>query len=365
MTKKNEASHENNLHPAIGVLELPQREGNPRNSEGAFITLKDGRIMFVYSHYTAGNGGDHDPAFLAGRFSSDGGQTWTTDDVLVVSNEGGMNVMSVNLLRLQSGGIALFYLLKNSGKDCRPVMRLSHDEGSTWTPPVSCITDEVGYYVMNNDRAIQLSTGRIVLPVCLHARENDEVADWNGTCMCYLSDDDGQTWRRSKSIFQGFDLSGNRVSTQEPGVVELRDGRLMMVIRSNGLWLYLSWSADGGDTWSAPVKSDLQSPISPASIKRLPSTGDLLLVWNNHDGIAPHLAKLRVPLSTAISQDEGKTWRHIKVLEGNPDGWFCYVAIHPLEDVVLLGYCAGLLPTIKAHLGHSRITRIPVAWFYS
>jgi len=41
--------------------------------------------------------------------------------------------MSVSLLRLQNGEIALFYLLKNSEQDCRPVMRLSRDEGTTWS----------------------------------------------------------------------------------------------------------------------------------------------------------------------------------------------------------------------------------------
>ena len=47
------------------ALELPPGKGNPRNSEGAFATLRDGRILFVYTHYTAGKGGDHDPAHLA------------------------------------------------------------------------------------------------------------------------------------------------------------------------------------------------------------------------------------------------------------------------------------------------------------
>lgn len=364
MTEKCETKTKVTCGPEIGVLELPPEEGNPRNSEGAFIRLKDGQILFVYSHYTAGSGGDHDPAFLASRFSSDGGQTWTPDDVVVVANEGGMNVMSVSLLRLQSEEIALFYLLKNSERDCRPLMRLSYDEGRTWGDPVSCITDEVGYYVLNNDRAIQLSTGRLVLPVCLHAGENDCKMDMAGTLMCYVSDDVGQTWRRSHSVFQGFDSSGNRITTQEPGVVELRDGRILMFIRASGGHQYFSWSADRGDIWSAPVKSCLQSPLSPASIKRLPSTGDLLLVWNNHYGIAPDLADRRVPLSTAISQDEGQTWQHIKVLEGNPEGWYCYIAIHPMDDVVLLGYCAGLLPDVKSRLAHSRITRVPVSWLY-
>jgi sialidase-1 len=123
------------------VLGLTPSADNPRNSEGDFITLKDGRILFVYSHYTAGTGGDHDPAFLAGRYSHDGGMSWTTEDVIVVENEGGMNVMSVSLLRLQNGEIALFYLRKNSTEDCIPMMRISKDEARTWSDPIPCITE--------------------------------------------------------------------------------------------------------------------------------------------------------------------------------------------------------------------------------
>src|SRR5690606_20002500 len=83
-------------------LELRPGENNPRNSEGDFVTLKDGRILFVYSHYTGTSNSDHAPAYLAGRYSSDGGKTWTKDDQLIVEREGDMNVMSVSLLRLQN-----------------------------------------------------------------------------------------------------------------------------------------------------------------------------------------------------------------------------------------------------------------------
>ena len=57
--------------PAKIVL-LPPGPGNPRNSEGDFIQLNDGRILFVYTHFTGG-GDDHSAAHLAGRYSSDGG----------------------------------------------------------------------------------------------------------------------------------------------------------------------------------------------------------------------------------------------------------------------------------------------------
>ena len=342
----------------VRALDLPPGAGNPRNSEGAFVSLSDGRILFAYTHFTGG-GGDHDAACLMGRTSSDGGRTWTKEDRTLVKNEGGMNVMSVSLLRLKSGAIALFYLLKNSERDCRPLMRLSADEGATWGEPVACITDDVGYYVLNNDRAVQLAGGRLVLPVCQHTGKDTPKMDWQGQVLCYLSDDSGKTWRRGKTAQKGFDAAGKRVTTQEPGVVELKDGRVMMFIRASGGCQYLAYSADGGDTWSSPVASAIQSPLSPASIKRLPATGDLLLVWNDHASIPAELAKRRVPLSTAVSRDDGKTWQYIQALEGNPKGWYCYIAIHPVGDAVLLGYCA------MANLAHSRITRVPVPWLYA
>ena len=83
--------------------------GNPRNSEGAFIQLNDGRILLVYTHYIDGTGQDHDPAYLAGRVSTDLGRTWEDHDMLILPNEGHQNVMSVTLLRLPGGEIALFY----------------------------------------------------------------------------------------------------------------------------------------------------------------------------------------------------------------------------------------------------------------
>ena len=341
----------------VRTLELRPGAGNPRNSEGAFVTLRTDAFCLSTRISRAAEATTR--CALGGRYSSDGGRTWTQEDRMIVPNEGGMNVMSVSLLRLQNGEIALFYLLKNSEQDCRPVMRLSRDEGTTWSAPTMCITDEVGYYVLNNDRVIQLKGGRLVAPVCLHWPLGASKADWQGVLMCYLSDDNGKTWRRSKTVQKGYDTTGKRITTQEPGVVELKDGRVMMFIRASGGCQYLAWSSDGGDTWSAPIASEIKSPVSPASIKRLPSTGDLLLVWNDHAAIPNSLKNRRVPLSTAISKDDGKTWQNIKVLEGNPQGWYCYIAIHPMDDAVLLGYCA------MSGLAHSRVTRVPVPWLYA
>ena len=352
--------------PAPGVrvaLELPPGPDNPRNSEGAFLPLKDGRILYIYSRYYGTSSSDHATADLAARYSSDGGATWTAQDEIAVKNHGGMNVMSVSLLRLQSGEIALFYLLKNSTKDCRPLMRRSFDEGKTWSDPVCCIPDSVGYYVLNNDRVIQLKDGRILFAVSQHSFPDGKF-DNKGVVTTYSSDDNGATWRRGKSMLKVVSPSGRQYAAQEPGVVELKDGRILLWIRTSAGCQFMSRSADRGETWSVPQPSWLRSPVSPATIKRLPSSGDLLVVWNNHEGRFD-LKKnggwdgKRTPLATAISHDDGETWEGMRVLEDDPAGHFCYIAVYPLDDgTVLLGYCA------YRGLRHTRLVKVPTDWFY-
>jgi hypothetical protein len=321
------------------LLTIEPTKAFPRNSEGDVIELKDGRLCLVYSRFSGG-GSDHAAADLAMRTSADGGKTWSEDRV-VVAMEGGRNVMSVSLLRLDNAALAMFYLRKTSEQDCRPMMRVSTDEGSSWSDATECITDEVGYYVLNNDRAVQLSSKRLVLPVAMHHRPEQKEPDWKGQVMCYLSDDRGKNWRRSKDVLQGQSPNGERETVQEPGVVELEDGRLMMFCRTDGGSQYVSHSKDGGETWSALAPSALASPRSPATIERIPWNGKLLCVWNDHSGAHPFPAGKRTPLCWAISGDEGKSWSASRVIEADPDGWYCYTAMSFQKDRVMLAYCAG------------------------
>lgn len=334
---------------------LPPTPNNPRNSEGDFVELADGRVLFVYTHFTSGSG-DHATAHLAARVSRDGGKTWSREDEEIVANEAGMNVMSVSLLRLQSDEIALFYLAKNSLTDCRPRMRISRDEGHTWGPPVECI-DRVGYYVMNNDRAVQLQSGRIVLPVALHNTPEQDRFDSRAVISCYYSDDGGRSWQPSQTAQRGDSLM-----LQEPGLVELNDGRVMMYCRTPHGSQYVAYSSDEGHTWSEFTASNIISPLSPATIERIPATGDLLLVWNNHEQITPELRGRRTPFHVAISRDEGRSWGNIQTLEDDPNGWYCYTAVEVVGQHVLLGHCAG--DRRRLGLETTQITRFPIHWLY-
>ncbi|WP_332457182.1 sialidase family protein [Petrimonas sp.] len=340
------------------VLKLNSSNNNPRNSEGDFITLKDGRIMFIYSRYTGSSSNDHAPAYLAARYSNDGGRTWSSEDEIVLENEGGMNVMSVSLLRLNNSNIALFYLRKNSTIDCIPMMRISTDEAKSWSDAVPCITDKKGYFVLNNDRVIQLQDGRLLMAVALHQLPRGKWKD-KADLYSYFSDDNGKTWHSSSQV-----PNNTNIITQEPGLIEMKDGRLMMYIRASGGFQQLSFSSDRGQTWSHIEPSNIPSPLSPASIERIPNTDDWLLAWNNNDGSNPLIKGERTPLTVAISKNEGKTWKKIKNIQDDPDGWYCYIAIHFVgKEDILLGNCAGS-QSQNTHLSVTAITLLNKKWIY-
>ncbi len=345
----------NNRKALESVLTLEPSPKNPRNSEGDFIRLLDGRLLFVYSHYYGG-GGDHGAAFLAGRVSLDEGKTWSREDqVILPDSEAGMNVMSVTLRRLKAGTIALFYLRKNATDCCVPMVRFSRDEMGSWSEAVPCVPDQEGYFVLNNDRVIQLSSGRLLLAVARHCRQGEPLGEY-ASIFVYASDDNGETWFRSGSV-----ANPEEVILQEPGLLELKDGVLMLFMRTNARYQYVSYSLDGGSTWSPAKAGNLHSPCSPASLKRIPATGDILAVWNHNLHQDP--PKDRTPLTTAISSDEGRSWHHRRNLYDDPWGWYCYTAITFTGNDVLLGHCAGDCRKGNG-LSVTQVTRVSIDWFY-
>ncbi len=354
------ASH---LVAAESVITLnvePSKE-HPRNSEGSFATLKSGRIIFIYSQFYGG-AADESPARLVKIHSDDQGRTWSVP-VTVVENTGGNNVMSVSLLRLASGKLAMFYCLKNSWLDCRPHMRVSTDEGETWSD-AKLIQQAPGYFVLNNDRVIQTSKGRIIVPLAFHrSRGNDPHSsrsfDARAIAMWLYSDDEGATWTESSSWWAMPVPSGSGL--QEPGVVELADGSIFSWCRTSngGQWGFRS--TDAAKTFSPPEPTEMKSPNGPASIKRLPGGSDLLAIYNDHSGMFPFPPKKRNPFVAAISTDGGKTWPQRKLIENDPDGLYHYTAIHFTDDAMLIGYCAG--DSKVGALNRLRIRRITLDWF--
>lgn len=340
------------------VLNVEPTKENPRNSEGSFARLNSGRIIFYYTQFYGG-AADESPARIAAIHSDDGGRTWSAPQP-IVENAGGNNVMSVSLLRLASGKLALFYLVKNSWIDCRPYLRLSTDEGATWSEP-KLVGNAPGYFVVNNDRLVQLSTGRLIVPAAFHRSRgidphSSRSFDPRSIAMWFYSDDEGQTWQEAATWWALPVRSGSGL--QEPGLVELADGKLFSWARTDQGKQYGFTSADAGKSWTPPLPTELASPNSPTSIKRLPNSPNLLAIYNDHSGRFPFTKGKRTPLIAAISTDGGQTWPQVKPLEEAPDGWYCYTAIHFTDDAVLLAYCAG--DSKVGGLNRLRIRRVSI-----
>ena len=62
------------------IADLGPSEENCRNSEGSFLELKDGSILFAWSRYGVGDGDDGDVCEIWGMVSRDGGETFLLKD---------------------------------------------------------------------------------------------------------------------------------------------------------------------------------------------------------------------------------------------------------------------------------------------
>lgn len=309
---------------------------NPRNSEAAIIPLNNGSLLLGWTEFYAGNGADHGPARISGKISADSGRTWG-DKYTLIENDGGCNVMEVNFMRLKNGDIALFYLQKNTETtDCRIMMRTSSDEGRTWVNQKQ-LSPDGKYTGLTNGRAIRLHSGRIVLEA------------WEGEyCYCVLSDDDGITWHDSQRIKP----AGG--GCWECACIELKDGKVLMLMRTELGGQYKSISSDGGETWNEAVPTTLIGTAAPVSLSRISRTNDILAIWNNNPG-----AQTRNPLTAAISEDEGETWVNFRNLEENPEDAWAYPAVTWIDNRALItyfNYKEGLSLKLKC---------LPVNWFYN
>jgi predicted neuraminidase len=183
---------------------------------------------------------------------------------------------------------------------CKVKYRHSLDLGHTWGPEV-ILRNEMGW--MTRNKPTVLRSGRTLLPLY------DEIV---GLSLFGRSDDNGATWQFGR-------VQSSQPGNIQPSVVQLEDGSLLAIMRNGGRgFLWQARSTDEGETWTKPEAMALRNPNSAADMVRLPN-GHLVLAFNDS-------SERRTPLSLALSEDEGRTWSHIRPLETD-EGEFSYPAI--------------------------------------
>ena len=340
-------------------------QGNPRNSEGAFILTKSEELLFAYSSFRGDSARDYTCADIKIIRSLDYGETWSEPCVIATPEDyGAMNIMSVSMISMRNGDIGLFYLVRMNWLDMYIVLQRSTDQGRTWGQPKHCSVRK-GYFVMNNDRVFRSSSGRIILPVAEHVNTigtNGKVNFVPSQTIFFISDDDGQTWQEAPSKLS-IHYSTSHSGLQEPGVVELSSGHLYGWARTDLGRQYEFYSDDDGLHWSQLQPSHFTSPLSPLSMKQL-SSGHLIAIWNpippNNLTIENRATGNRTPLVYSISTDHGKTRAPPTIVENDPNCGYCYTAIFQAHDKILLAYCAGSEEDLGSCLNRLRIRDISV-----
>lgn len=243
------------------------------------------------------------------------------------------------LFSTPTGELWLIYTAQLSGHQNTAIVRrrISTDGGQSWGP-IETLFDQAGTFV--RQPIVVLPDGAWACPVFLCRTQPGE--RWVGNddiSAVMVSEDQGSTWNR-------YDVP-NSIGCVHMNVQTLADGSLLALYRSR--WadhIYASRSQDGR-TWSAPQPTTLPNNNSSIQFVAL-RNGHLALVYNESDAShstgrrtslyddiedAEDHGELRdqqasprgtafwgaprAPLSLAISEDGGHTWRRRNIEIGD------------------------------------------------
>lgn len=280
------------LHPA----------GEPLSSQfqGPFVTTADGGVLCIDS--------------TQAHRSLDEGKTWSSSSLF--KDAGRFSVSDERaLLRTKEGTIISSWM--NSKESAFPkgprgwiwdgtpedfkkwilptyIMR-SLDDGKTWEEPILLQRPWCGCI----HSMIQLSSGRIVLV------GQTIIPEWRHATVMYVSDDQGKTWQTSNVLDYGIGKHDHAGSC-EATVLELKDGSLSLLLRTESGYFFEAESADGLN-WVNLKKSTVRSVTCCGNIYRL-SDGRAALLWNHPLRQSPEDIHRREELSIAFSNDDGQSW---------------------------------------------------------
>jgi len=295
------------------------------NMMGPFIRLDDQRVLAFHDNAT--------------RTSDNDGESWS-DPRPVFKDSQAFDALSPTLVRTRAGTLILGFSnnaeldwrWNDERRDADPGTQLptyvtrSRDDGVSWESPIKLHNEWTG----DNRNIIQMNSGTIVLSSMQLLHNPGRHA-----MVTYSSRDDGQTWARSNII----DLGGNghHDGAVEGTIVELTDGRLWMLIRTNWAVFWEAFSNDEGRSWRVIRPSKIEASSSPGLLKRL-SSGRLVLFWNRlmptgwteypQMGLggtySPQWSDVpasasREELSMAFSEDDGQTWTEPTVIAFRDD----------------------------------------------
>ena len=331
---------------------------NPRNDTASVVEFPDGRLMVAWHKYgaSAAKGSDFGVARIYAKDSLDGGLTWARERMLVDVAPGDLNVQAPALCLMPSGEVLLICLRAHARASTTMLLLTSADGGETFRLSRNIWEQSQGQWLQGGASSLmRLSGGRLLAP--FHGGKGDQWSQHN-VIRCYLSDDQGHSWRLSQGEID-LPMRG----AMEASVAELSDGRLVMSIRTQLGSVFVSRSDDGGDTWELAQTSGLKAPESCTCLRRLPGTDDLVLFWNDstYDPAHHHYGQ-RSPLSAALSHDGGKHWARLGNIQDGHAEYTNLGCTFTAVGAAILTYMASEPPFAREKMD-LRAALIPPEWF--
>ena len=354
------------MTPVFEKTVCPWTPENPRHDHQLIFPLEDERLMLVWCEYYAdrpslifrkpttrtGQASDGMPCRISARICTDRGRSWS-GRIILQENLWKQNVKHPNLVRLPSGEILFFFVGWDSESLRNVFVKRSRDECEHWSEIVRI--SKPGWYCNNNDHAVRLTTGRILLSA--HGPLGGAPYEGGKSKLhsfVYYSDDGFQTWHESEDT-----MTAPGRGAHEPSIVELADGRLLCLLRTTMGRVYRAFSEDQGVHWTEPEPTELRAPDAPSLVKRIPTTGDLLLLWNN---VESRSNWPRTPLTAAVSRDEGDTWEHVQDVDARADHDAAYPSVHFQGDEAVV--CYYTRPTAWARDSEIMLKIFQIEQFY-
>lgn len=264
------------------VSEIPPCSEYSGYGGGSFI-YTDNKLLFTY---TAIHSDNCRTADILIRESSDGGEHWSEPVIATLDNEELSGEYSgVSFLRLNDGSIGLFFTQGDgTGWKSRIVFGVSRDGYSYLLRCADCSFDiYTGLFIMENDAAVQLESGRIILPLCYRFGGDKGVPgtapDERAFVGFSYSDDGGESFMLAHDdLFQTF--SGTEHGLRHPGVIEVYPDVLHSFFSTDRMCQYSAFSTDGGLEWTRCEPTGFSSPSSPMKIRKNPYSGKFYAVFN-------------------------------------------------------------------------------------
>ncbi len=209
--------------------------------------------------------------------SEDGGKTWS-DPVPMIDTEWDDRAPAVAQLR-DGTLVASLFTYPSPGV----AITRSRDDGRTWEQTPRMIRAPF-HSLATDGPPIVMPDGSLLLATYGKEREGDK----HEAIGIFGSSDRGETWRHMSTIRAPQEMT-------EPGLARLRDGTLVLITRSEGA---VSWSKDGGNTWTLP--QNLPTRIFDPWLLTL-RDGKLLCVHGSYQ-------RPQRGLRALVSGDGGKSW---------------------------------------------------------